>query len=340
MMKAAVVTRFGPPEVLRIQDRPTPVPREDEVLVKVKAIGLNFADVMARLGVYPAVPEPPFVPGIEFSGVIIAAGKEVHNLKKGDRVWGFSKQGAYAEFVCVPSTMLQLLPKRVDFQQAVALGVTYLTAYHALVTLANTRKKERLLIHAAAGGVGIAAIQIGRHLGTEIFATVGSPEKMEIARAQGAHVVINYSQEKFAEVIRKKTDGQGVDVILDSVGGKVMKEGWKLLAPMGRYVLFGFASVTGKRGINKIKAAREVMAVPILFPATLVSKNVGLLAFNLYFLAHKTDYFRSAWNKIVEWQGKGIIKPVIGTVYPFDRIAEAQEFLQSRKSIGKVVVTF
>lgn len=338
-MKAAVVTRFGPPEVLQIQDRRTPVPREDEVLVSVKAIGLNFADVMARLGVYPAIPEPPFVPGIEFSGVVSALGKEVHNLKKGDRVWGFTKQGAYAEFVCVPSTMLQVLPRKMDFRQAVAMGVTSLTAYHALVTLANVRKKERVLIHAAAGGVGIAATQIAKHLGAEIFATVGSPEKMEVARAQGAHVVINYSQEKFAEVIRKETDGEGVDVILDSVGGRVMKEGWKLLAPMGRYVLFGFASVTGTRGINKLKAAREAMSIPILFPATLVSKNVGLLAFNLYFLAHKADYFRAAWTKIVDWQGKGIIKPVIGRVFNFDQIAEAQAFLQSRKSIGKVVVT-
>ena len=338
-MKAAVVTRFGPPEVLQIQERRTPVPREEEVLVKVKAIGLNFADVMARIGVYPAVPEPPFVPGIEFSGIITAIGKEVHNVKKGDRVWGFSKQGAYAEFVCVPSAMVQSLPKGLDFQHAVAIGVTYLTAYHALVTLANVRKKERVLIHAAAGGVGIAATQIARHLGAEIFATVGSSEKMEIPRAHGAHVVINYSQEKFADVIRKQTDDEGVDVILDSVSGKVMKEGWKLLAPMGRYVLFGFAAVTGEHGVNKFKAAREVLAVPIIFPSTLASKNIGLFGFNLYFLAHKTEYFHAAWNKIMDWHSKGIIKPVIGKVFSFDRIAEAQAFLQTRKSIGKVVVT-
>jgi NADPH:quinone reductase-like Zn-dependent oxidoreductase len=338
-VKAAVVTRFGPPEVLQIQERQTPVPREDEVLVKVKAIGLNFADVMSRIGVYPAVPEPPFVPGIEFSGVVTGVGKAVHNVKKGERVWGFSKQGAYAEFVCVPSTMVQSLPKTLDFQHAVAIGVTYLTAYHALVTLANVQRKERVLIHAAAGGVGIAATQIAKYLGGEIFATVGSPEKMTVAREQGAHVVINYSQEDFAEVIRKQTDGEGVDVILDSVSGKVMKQGWKLLAPMGRYVLFGFAAVTGDRGVNKIKAAREVLAVPIIFPSTLASKNVGLFGFNLYFLAHKTVYFHAAWSKIMQWHAKGVIKPVIGKVYAFDQVGEAQAFLQTRKSIGKVVIT-
>jgi NADPH:quinone reductase-like Zn-dependent oxidoreductase len=338
-LKAAVVTRFGPPDVLQIQERQTPVPREEEVLVKVKAIGLNFADVMARIGVYPAVPEPPFVPGIEFAGVVSAIGNSVHDVKKGDRVWGFSKQGSYAEFVCVPSTMVQILPKKLDFQHAVAIGVTYLTAYHALVTLANTRKKERVLIHAAAGGVGIAALQIAKHLHAETFATVGSVEKMETAREHGANFVINYSQDKFAEIIRKETDGEGVDVILDSVGGRVMREGWKLLAPMGRYVLFGFAAVTGEQGINKIKAAREALAVPIIFPSTLTSKNLGLFGFNLYFLAHKTAYFHEVWSKIMEWHTKGIINPVIGKVFTFDRIAEAQAFLQSRKSIGKVVIT-
>lgn len=338
-MRAALVTRFGPPEVLQIRAMPTPVPGDGEVLVKVKAIGLNFADVMARLGVYPSVPDPPFVAGIEFSGVVTAIGKGVHDVKKGARVWGFSKQGAYAEFVCVPSTMVQSLPNRMDFQHAVAIGVTYLTAYHALVTLANLRKKERVLIHAAAGGVGIAAIQVAKHLGAEIYATVGSPEKIEIAKRQGAHVVINYSEEKFGDIVRKETDGEGVDVILDSVGGRVMKESWKLLAPMGRYILYGFASVTGERGVNKLKAVREVLAVPIVFPATLTSKNIGVLGFNLYFLAHKTAYFRQAWSKIVTWYEKGVIKPLIGSVYAFDQISEAHAFLQSRKSVGKIVVT-
>ena len=339
-MRAAVVTRFGAPDVLQVQDWPKPVPGEHDVLVKVKAIGLNFADVMARLGVYPAIPDPPFIPGIEFSGTIEERGSGVRNLRKGDRVWGFTKQGAYAEYVSLPAQMVQPLPRNIDYQHAVSLGVTYLTAYHALVTLANVRKKEKVLIHAAAGGVGIAAIQIAKHLGAEIFATVGSPEKIEIARSHGADVVINYSEQKFADVIRMETDGNGVDVILDSVSGKVMKEGWKLLAPMGRYVLYGFAAVTGKGSINKLKAAREALAVPIIFPASILSRNVGLFAFNLYFLAHKVEYFQSAWKKIVEWHSKGIIKPVIGKVFPFDQIAEAQAYLQNRKSTGKVVVHF
>ncbi|HTP13126.1 MAG TPA: zinc-binding dehydrogenase [Bacteroidota bacterium] len=337
-MKAAVVTRFGPPDVLQIQDLPKPVPGENDVLVKVKSIGLNFADVMARLGVYPAIPDPPFVPGIELAGTVEAMGNGVHGVKKGERVWAFSKQGAYAEYVCVPAPSAIPIPKGVDFSHAVALGVTYLTAYHALVTLANVKKKERVLIHAAAGGVGTAAIQIAKHLKTEVFATVGSAEKMEVARTQGADVVINYSTQKFADVIRMETDGTGVDVILDSVGGRVMKEGWKLLAPMGRYVLFGFAAVTGTKRLNRVEAAREAISVPIIYPPSILSRNVGLFAFNLYFLSHKVEYLRSAWKTIADWNARGVIKPVIGMTFPFERIAEAQAFLQSRKSTGKVVV--
>ncbi len=337
-MKAAVVTRFGPPDVLQIQDWPRPVPGENDVLVRVKAIGLNFADVMARLGVYPAIPDPPFIPGIELAGTIEECGTGVQGVKKGERVWAFSKQGAYAEYVSVPAQSVIPIPKGVDSSHAVALGVTYLTAYHALVTLANVKKKEKVLVHAAAGGVGTAAIQIARHLKAEIFATVGSPEKMEVARAQGADVVINYSTQNFADVVRMETDGTGVDVILDSVGGRVMKEGWKLLAPMGRYVLYGFASVTGTKGLNRLKAAREGISVPLIYPPSIVSRNVGLFGFNLYFLAHKVEYLRSVWKTIADWNARGVIKPVIGMTFPFERIAEALAFLQSRKSVGKVVV--
>ena len=143
-MKAAAITRFGPPDVLQMQDWPTPVPREDDVLIKVKAIGLNFADVMARLGVYPSIPDPPFVGGIEISGVVFSVGKNVKSVKKGDRVLSFTKQGGYAEFVSVPWNYVQPLPRAVGFDVGVALGVAYLTAYHALITLANIKKKEKV----------------------------------------------------------------------------------------------------------------------------------------------------------------------------------------------------
>ena len=336
-MRAAVITKFGPPEVLQIRDIPVPSIGAGEVLVRTRAIGLNFAEVFARLGYYPGIPKPPFVPGIEFSGVVEAAGVSVRGFKKGDRVFGFSKHNAYAEFVAVPKESILRMPRTMNFEEAAAFGVASMTAYHGLVTLAHLARGERVLIHAAAGGVGVAALQISRHLGATAYATVGSEAKMKIAEELGAEVVINYSRDDFAAILRNETMGEGLDVILDSVGGRIIRKGWKLLAPMGRYVLFGFAAVAGDRGVNKLKALQEAISIPLIYPPSMVSKNVSLMGFNLYFLAQKTKYFRKTMEHLLKWYAKGILRPMVGTVFPFDKIAEAQAFLQSRKSVGKVV---
>lgn len=338
-MRAALITKFGPPEVLQFRDLPVPSIGPGDVLVRTRAIGLNFAEVFARLGYYPGIPKPPFVPGIEFSGVVDAVGASVRGIKKGDRVFGFSRQNAYAEYVSVPKEFLFRMPQAMSFDTAAAFGVTSLTAYHGLVTLAHLKKGERLLIHAAAGGVGTAALQIAKHLGATTYATVGSPSKMKVAEDLGADLVINYSVDDFAELIRDETDDEGLDVVLDSVGGKIMRKGWKLLAPMGRYVLYGFAAVTNERGVNRLKALQESLAVPLIYPPSMVTKNLSLMGFNLYFLTKKTHYLRGTMERLLRWHEKGILRPIVGSVFTFDNIVEAQRFLQSRKSVGKVVVT-
>ncbi|MEK6757195.1 MAG: zinc-binding dehydrogenase [Bacteroidota bacterium] len=337
-MRAAVVTRFGPPEVLKILEWPTPVPASGEVLIRTKAIGLNFADAFVRMGYYPSVPEPPFIPGIELTGVIERVGNGVKGIREGDRVVAIRKHQAYAEYVCVPATQTMRLPKTMSFEEAAAFGVTYLTAYHGLVTLAHVQPEEKLLLHAAAGGVGTAALQIAKHLGAEVFATASSNEKLELARKQGADHLINYLTEDFAEIIRSDTNEYGVDVVLDSVGGRVFRKGWKLLAPMGRYVLYGLAAVTGERRVKKVRALRELASIPWIYPPSIETKNVSLMGFNLFFLMHKVEYLRGALQELLKLYKKRVLRPVIGAKYPFERIAEAQAFLQSRKSVGKVVV--
>ena len=337
-MKAVFVTRFGPPDVLEIREVPRPEPGHGEVLVRVKSIGLNFAEVFGRLGVYPSIPDPPFVPGIECSGVIESVGSGVRRVKRGDKVMVFSRQGSYAEYVCTPERFVTKMPRGLSFDVAAALSVTYYSAYHGLVTLANIRKGEKVLIHAGAGGVGTAAIQIAKYLGAEVFATVGSDEKVQIATGQGADHVVNYRTEDFGEFVKMKTGGEGIDVVLDSVGGEVFKRGWNLLAPMGRYVVFGFAAVTGKSSISKIKALGQALRVPWIFPPSLVSKNVSLMGFNLYFLTHKVQYFRSVSDTILGWYSRKIIRPVLGRKFPLSRIVDAHTFLQSRKSVGKLIV--
>lgn len=338
-MRAAVITRFGPPEVLQFRDLNVPSIGLADVLVRTRAIGLNFADVFARLGYYPGIPKPPFVPGIEFSGVVEAVGASVRGIKMGDRVFGFSKQNAYAEYIAVPRKFILPMLRTMSFEDAAACGVTSMTAYHGLITLAHLRNGERLLIHAAAGGVGIAALQIAKHVGAIVYATVGSQAKVKVAEELGAEVVINYSEDDFAALLRKEINGEGLDVIFDSVGGKIMRKGWKLLAPMGRYVLYGFAAVVNERGVNKLKALQESVSVPLIYPPSMVTRNVSLMGFNLYFLAQKAKYLRKVMEQSLRWYDKGILRPIVGSVFPFDKIVEAQRFLQSRKSIGKVVVT-
>ncbi len=337
-MRTIVISRFGVPEVLKIVERPVPKPDINDVLVRVKAIGLNFADILARLGLYPSIPDPPFVPGLEFSGIVESVGSKTKRIKKGDRVLGFTRQGAYAEYLCVKADQVHPIPRQMTFVEAASMGVTYLTAFHGLVTLANMRRGERVLIHAAAGGVGTAVIQLAKHYGAEVFATASSTRKLEIAKREGADHCINYAEDDFARVIRRETDGYGIDIVMDSVGGRIFRKGWTLLAPMGRYVLYGFASVTGKRKINKAHLLREVLSMPPLFPPTLVSKNVGIFGFNLYFLAHKTEYLQATIDKLLRLYGRKKIKPVVGRTFPFEEVVSAHEHLQSRESVGKVVL--
>jgi NADPH2:quinone reductase len=338
-VKAAIIKRFGPPEVLSICEMPIPAVGDSEVLIRTQAIGLNFADIFARLGYYPAIPEPPFVPGIELSGVIEKRGKSVRDLETGDRVLAFTKQKGYAEYVSVPSVQVIRIPKRMGFQEAAAFGVASLTAYHGLVTLGQLKRGEQVLLHAAAGGVGIAAMQLARHYGAVIHATVGSQAKMELVRTLGACSVTNYSEDDFVETVRRATNGRGVDVVFDSVGGRVFRKGWKLLVPMGRYILYGFAAVADHRGVSKLRAVRESISMPLIFPPSLVSKNISLIGFNLYFLMEMTGYFRNALRTLLRLHEQGILRPIIGGEYPFERIVEAHRFLQSRKSVGKIVVS-
>ncbi|MFH0988889.1 MAG: zinc-binding dehydrogenase [bacterium] len=339
-MRAAVITKFGAPDVLKILEWPVPIIGANDVLVRVHAIGLNFADVMARLGIYPSIPKPPFIPGIEFTGVVEKAGAEVTTLKPGDRVAGFSKQGAYAEYVSISSHLAYRIPDTMSYKEAAALTVTALTAYHALVTLGHLQKGEKLLLHAAAGGVGTIALQIAQFLGAEIYATAGSKEKLELAKSLGAHHLINYREEDFEAWIRHHTGGYGIDVVLDSIGGRTTRKGWNLIAPMGRYIIYGFASVTGERTIRKLGAVIEFLSSPILFPPAMTSKNAGMFGFNLYFLSHKVDYLSRALKEILDWYSLGVIKPIIGSTYRFEDIMHAQAALQARKTVGKVVVTF
>ncbi len=337
-MRAILLKGFGPPDKLKLVDVPAPELREGMVRVRVHYAGLNFADVFGRLGVYPSIPDPPFIPGIEFSGTVIDRGPGVRDLRIGARVVGFSRQGAYAEEACVPAHHVFPIPRAMSFETAAAFLVTYLSAWHGLRTLAHARRGETVLIHAAAGGVGTAALQLGNAWNLRMIGTASSHEKLEVAKQQGADHVIDYMKEDFEEHVRELLGGNLVDVVMDSVGGKVLRKSWRLLAPMGRYVLYGFAAAAGRKRLDYVRLAREFLAFPFLVPSSLPTRNISLMGFNLYFLADKTVYFREVGRNLMRMYEKKQIVPVIGKVFPFEQAAEAHTFLQSRKSIGKVLL--
>jgi synaptic vesicle membrane protein VAT-1 len=339
-MKAGFVTRYGGPDVIEIRETETPQPGPDQILIKIKAIGLNFADVLMRTGIYPDTPKPPFIPGMEFSGIVSETGANVTSLKPGDRVMGYSRTGSHAEYVVVHEKMAGIIPESMNFEQAAAFPIIYLTAYHGLFTLGKLQPNEKVLVHAAGGGVGLAVIQLAKHYNAEIFGTVGSEFKCSVAREQGLDHCINYTKENFAQVIKQLTNEYGIDVVMDAVGGRVFRPGWKLLAPMGRYIIYGFADAMGKDSFSYLRASKSLLTMPPILLTSLISANKTIAGFNLSTLTGKTAYLRKTTEELIELYSKGVIKPIIGKIFPFDQIVEAHAHLQRRESVGKVVVTF
>ena len=285
-MKAAFVMRYGGPEVLEIGEAPVPDPGPDEVLVRVRCVGLNFADIVGRFGAYPGTPKPPYIPGLEFSGTVVRVGLRVNKFADGERIMGYCKLGSHAEYVLVNQYYATVIPDKMTYEEAASFLVSMLSAYHGLVRLANLRTGERLLVHAAAGGVGLASLQIGRHLNAEVFATAGTDEKVAIARSYGAHHVINYSASAFEKEIEQITNGYGIDVVMDSVGGEVFKKSWQLLAPMGRYLLLGVSSMTTADGsLTRTMIANAYEQMKPIFPPSLIHTNKGIFGFNLGLIA-------------------------------------------------------
>ena len=338
-MRAVFVTRKGGPAVLEIREVAAVAPGPGQVRVRVKAIGLNFADVLARLGVYTGTPRAPFVPGLEFSGIIDEVGQGIASSRTGERVMAVTKFGSHAELVAVDALRAVRMPDSMSFEEGAAFPVNYLSAHCGIVHLGRLQPGERLLVHAAAGGVGIATVQLARHIGAELFCTAGSDTKIGFLRGLGVAHAINYSREDFAAAVRRLTGGYGVDVVMDAVAGRFFRPGWNLLAPMGRYVIFGMASVSGKGGLNYLRAARHLLALPRILPLSLVASNRTLAGFHLGTLDASHAYFRTAMSAILDLHARGVLRPFVGATFPFERIREAHAHLQSRGSIGKVVVT-
>jgi NADPH:quinone reductase-like Zn-dependent oxidoreductase len=330
-MKAWVAPRYGPPEVLRLVEVPDPRPGRGEAVVRVRAIGLNFADCAARHGVYPNVPKPPLVVGMEVAGEVAALGDGVAGPPVGTRVAAVPIFGGHAELVKVPVTHLRALPPGASFAEGASLAVTGLTADHALFTVGRVRAGERVAITAAAGGVGTVAVQLAVAAGARVLAVASTPAKRALASSLGAQETCGY--EGYRSAVRS-----GVDVVLDSVGGALFRPAWRSLGPDGRYVLYGFAAGVGARRIRYLRAITELLRMGVILPGLLVSPCRTLAGFNLSLVPHLAAELQSRFARLEELVAQGVLRPIVGAVFPFDRLPQAHALLQGRGSTGKVVV--
>lgn len=325
-MKALVVSRFGDPDVLIWADQPDPVPGPGELLVRVRAFAVNWADLLQRAGAYPGGPTPPFVAGHDLMGEVVGRGPGTEGPPDGTRVFGvLGRSGGAAELIAVPAAWLHPVPANLTNEQAAGLAGPYFTADVAIVDFGRLRAGETVLIHAAAGGYGSAAVQLCRHYraGT-IIVTAGSDEKLKRTREWGADVLVNYVTDDFVQVVSEATRGRGVDVVLESVGGDVLGKSFDCLAPLGRLVSVGASSGESSRRFRL---------------HTLFERGISVAGFTLgLWLQHHPELVQAAADRVLEAVRVGSAVPVIGGVFSIDDIAEAHAFMAGRRSIGRTVV--
>lgn len=337
-MRQAVIARYGPAEVLRIEERPDPAPAAGEIRIAVRAAGVNFADIMARLGLYPDAPKPPMVVGYEVSGIVDAVGPGVAAHRAGDRVVALTHFGGYADRAIVPAGFAFRPPANIDDVAAASLPVNYLTALIALYRMANVGAGDTVLVHGAGGGVGIAATQLARLRGAVVIGTA-SPAKHDAIRAQGVAHAIDYRQGSVVDEVRRLTGGRGVDVVLDAIGGRSFADSYALLAPLGRLVIYGASRLASGERRNVWRALTTLLQMPRFYPLSLMNRNRGVFGLNLGHLWDERDRLAEAMALILDEVAAGRLQPVVARTFPLDAVADAHRFMQARANIGKVVLT-
>ncbi|HEX3695277.1 MAG TPA: zinc-binding dehydrogenase [Polyangia bacterium] len=337
-MRQVWITRKGAPDVLVVKEAPDPTPGPGQVRVRVAAAGVNFADILARMGLYPDAPKLPCVIGYEVGGTVDAIGTGVKSLKAGDRVLALTRFGGYSDVIVVPELQAVPIPPALTLEKATALPVNYVTAWIMLVKLGNLTKGERILIHAAAGGVGQAALQLARWRGAEVFGTASAGKHQRLAQLGVAHC-IDYHTQDFEDEIRRRTDGKGVHLIIDAVGGASFRKSYRSLAPLGRLFLFGVSSLAPGRTRNLFAAVRGLLAMGAFKPLPLMNDNRGVFGVNMGHLWDHAGMLRAILEEILTLVTSGVLEPLVDKTFSFDQAADAHGYLQARKNFGKVLLT-
>lgn len=338
-MRQVWLPKAGQPEVFELREAADPEPAAGEVRIRVEAAGVNFADIMGRLGIYPDLPPMPVVMGYEVAGRVDAVGTDVDQAWVGRDVLAATRFGGYSDVVCVPQAQVFERPEGMSAVVGAALPVNYLTAYQLVEIMGGLRAGQTVLVHSAGGGVGIAAIQLAKRIGATVIGTA-STSKHAFLTSIGVDHLIDYRLENFETRARAMTGGRGVDLILDAVGGDSFKKGYRLLALTGRLGMFGMsAAATGKQR-SIVSFLKTVASMPwVQFtPISLIDQNKGVFGANLLHMWDRMAELGGWMDALLGYYRGGTIAPVIAEQFPFDRAAEAHHYIQDRKNVGKVLL--
>jgi len=338
-MKEVIITKYGPPEVLQVRERPTPSPGEGQVLVRNHFSGVNFSEIMARMRLYPGAPKPPTTLGSEACGIIESIGKDVTQFKPGDKVMLFCRYNSYATHIITEEKMLMKMPSAFSMQDGAAFPVVYITAYMMMFDLGNFRDGETILIHGAGGGVGSAAIQLAQAVNGKIIGTASKWKHTKLKEI-GVPSCIDYNAEDVTQKVMEFSNNQGVNLIIDPVGGNNWKISYKCLAPLGKLIVYGDQNFVKGKSFSLFTTLKEIFSMPKYKPMDLMSENKSIMGYHLGRLAgaeYKIQHAVSKLSKLVE---DGKLSPVIDKTFPFPEAHKAHTYIQNRKNFGKVLLDF
>jgi len=335
-VKQVVIPRYGPPEVLEVREAPDPHAGPGTVRIRVAAAGVNFSDLLARQGLYPDAPKPPLVVGYEVAGEVDEVGEGVTAFREGDRVFAMVRFWGQSELFVAPVDFVRPLPPSWSFQEGAGLPVCYLTAHHMLVRIAACQRGETVLVHAAAGGVGLAVAELGKILGLRLIG-LASASKHAVLREHGVEP-LDGRDPRWWEAV-KRVSPRGVDVVLDAVGGDSWRQGYRLLVPGGRLVCFGVSTLVAGPTRNMVRALWEFIRFPRWGAIDLMNRNRSVAGVNVGHLWNERQLMLPQIDALLTYANAGKIRPRIDKAFPFSQAADAHRYIHERKNIGKVVLT-
>lgn len=336
-MRQVWIPKIGGPEVLEVREAPDPEAKAGELRIRVKAAGINFADLMARQGLYPDAPKLPAVVGYEVAGVIDQAGAGTQ-FRPGDRVGAIIRFGGYSDTVVVPQEFAFIIPSKLSFEEAAAIPVNYLTAWLMLIHQGNLQKGDKVLLHAAAGGVGQAALQICKWRGAEVFGTASASKHARLHELGVKHC-IDYHEQDFETEVKRITQGKGVEMVLDAVGGESYRKSYRCLAALGKLMMFGASSFSSSDRRRVLSVLRGLWGMPSFKPIALMNKNRGVMGFNLGHLWDRKELLAKSTAEILALIEAGTFHPLVDRSFPFEKAGEAHAYLHAHKNFGKVLLS-